>query len=132
MDQLTKWVEFAGVMVAYILSLGYLGIGGAKLGRTREQLVELSPTQMGWVMDFSPGVVKAIGGLELAIAIGLGLPLVAGHLKIVVPVAASALALVQVGALAVHLRRGERSTLGATLTILGMALFVAFVGYLVY
>jgi len=80
---------------------------------------------MGFVEDFSAGAVKAIGAVEVLAAIGLILPAVTGVAPILVPLAASGLALLMVGAIITHLRRKEAPMALANVVLLLLALFVA-------
>ncbi|WP_030483360.1 DoxX family protein [Nocardioides aequoreus] len=91
-------------IVAGVLALAMLGAGGMKLARSREQLREAG---MGWVDDFSPGAVKAIGTAEVAGALGLVLPPLVDVATWLAPLAAVGLLLTMLGAVVVHLRRGE-------------------------
>ncbi len=78
-----------------------------------------------WVLDFSPGALRAIAALELLAAAGLILPAVLDIAPIMVPVTATCVALLFVGAVTVRLRRGEKATVVADLVYLAMAVFVA-------
>jgi uncharacterized membrane protein YphA (DoxX/SURF4 family) len=104
-----------------VLAAVFLAAGITKLIRSREKLAE---TQ-GWVEDFSGGNVKLIGVVEVAGALGLILPGATGIAPILVPLAASGLALEQICAAVVHLRRGESSNIVANLILIALALFIA-------
>jgi hypothetical protein len=78
-----------------------------------------------WVMDFSPGALRAIGVLELLAATGLILPAVLDIAPVLVPITAVCVALLFAGATTMRLRRGERATIGADLVYLALAVFVA-------
>ncbi|MFF0724423.1 DoxX family protein [Streptomyces sp. NPDC004134] len=60
-----------------------------------------------WVLDSKPGSVKAIGALEILGAVGLVLPALLGIVPILVPLAASGLTLIMIGAVIMRIRRGE-------------------------
>jgi hypothetical protein len=77
------------------------------------------------VMDFSPAALRAIGTLELLAAAGLILPAVLDIAPILVPVTATCVALLFIGAATMRLRRGERATVVGDLVYLAMAVFVA-------
>jgi len=78
------------------LLAAFFGSGGiVKAVRPSKRLYDQGLT---WVEDFSPGAVKAIGGLELAAAVGLVLPAVTGVAPVLVPLAAVGLGLIMVGA----------------------------------
>lgn len=78
-----------------------------------------------WVMDFSPGALRALAALEVLAAAGLILPAVLDIAPILVPVTASCVALLFLGATIMRLRRGERGTIVADLIYLAMSVFVA-------
>ncbi|HET7901849.1 MAG TPA: DoxX family protein, partial [Candidatus Nanopelagicales bacterium] len=66
-----------------------------------------------------------IGVLEVLGAIGLILPGITGIAPFLVPLAATGLALLMIGAIVVHARRGERQPIGANIVLLLLAVFVA-------
>ena len=78
-----------------------------------------------WVLDFSPGALRAIGALEILAAAGLVLPAVLDVAPILVPVTATCVALLFAGAATMRLRRGERVTIVPDLVYLALAAFVA-------
>ena len=78
-----------------------------------------------WVLDFSPGALRAIAALELLAAAGLILPAALGIAPGLVPVTASCVALLFVGAATMRLRRVERATVVPDLVYLALAIFVA-------
>jgi hypothetical protein len=110
------WV-IAGVLAASFVTSALL-----KLTRTKEQLQE---SGLGWVEDFSPQTIKLIGVAEGLGAIGLVLPAVVDVAEVLVPVAATALAVVMAGAFATHLRRREAPLAVVNLVFLGLLVFVA-------
>jgi hypothetical protein len=109
-------------IVAGLLTAGLLASGAIKLTRSTEHLVA---SGMGFAEDFSPGVIKAIGALEVLAAIGLIVPAAVGSASALVPLAAMGVVLLMVGATITHLRRHEPQVLIVNLTILGLAAFVA-------
>ncbi len=109
-------------IVAGVLAAAFLGAGLMKLAQPKEKLVE---SGMGWAGDFSPGVVKAIGALEVLGALGLILPAVFDVATVLVPLAAVGLALIMAGAIVVHARRKETPMVVANVVLLVLALFVA-------
>ena len=112
----TLWI------VAALLTVAFLAAGAAKLVTPREKLAPRMP----WVEDASDAQVKAIGALEVAGARGLVLPAVTGIAPVLVPLAAVGLVLVMVGAVVVHLRRGDGLAGAAPAIVLGLlAVFVA-------
>lgn len=80
---------------------------------------------MAWTVDFSQGVIRGIGILELAAAIGLLLPGITGIAPWLGPAAAIGVVLLQAGAAIVHIRRGERQAVIGNVVIAAMALFIA-------
>ena len=109
-------------IVAGVLAAAFLAAGLMKLAQPREKLVE---SGMGWAGDFSPGVVKAIGALEVLGALGLILPAVFDIATVLVPLAAVGLALIMAGAIVVHARRKETPMVVTNLVLLALAAFVA-------
>jgi hypothetical protein len=78
-----------------------------------------------WVQDFSPGALRAIAALELLAAAGLILPAALDIAPVLVPLSATGVALLFIGAVTMRLRRGERATIVPDLVYLVMAVFVA-------
>jgi len=75
--------------------------------------------------EFTPGNLKALGVLEALGAVGLILPAVLGIAPILVPIAASGMALYMSGAMATRLRRGEYAVMVGDLVVLALCVFVA-------
>jgi hypothetical protein len=78
-----------------------------------------------WVLDFSPTSLRIIAALEFLAAIGLILPAALGIAPILVPVTATCVAFLFVGATIMRLRRGERKTAIGDLVYLAIAVFIA-------
>ncbi len=95
-------------IVAAVLAVAMLGAGGMKLARTRDQLRKAG---LAYVEDFSPGAIKTIGALEVAGAVGLVVPPLLGVAEWLAPLAALGLLLTMIGAVVVHVRRGETGQL---------------------
>ena len=110
-------------IVQGLLALVYLGAGGIKVVRPREQLV--ASGNFDWMKDTSDAGVKAVGAVELLGALGLILPELTGIAPILTPIAAVGLVVVQIGAIRVHLARDERQPLPANGILLLLAAFVA-------
>jgi uncharacterized membrane protein YphA (DoxX/SURF4 family) len=109
-------------VAAGMLAMAFLAAGSIKLSRPREKLKE----RMAWVEDFSDAQVRTIGGLEVLGAIGVVVPGILKVVPILVPLAATGLALTMIGAIVVHARRGEiKDSLVANLVLLVLAVFVA-------
>ena len=110
-------------IVAGLVALVFL-VGSAKLFVPKEKIAGMGAAA-GWVEDFSPGALKAIGAIELLAAAGLILPAALDVAPGLVPVAATGAVLLMVGAVITRLRRGERVTIVGDLAYLAMAVFVA-------
>lgn len=110
-------------VVAGLLALVFLASGASKVLGRREQMIEKTP----YVEDFPQGAVKLIGAVEILGALGLVLPAVLDVVPVLVPVAALGLAAVMIGAVVVHLRRGEG--LGSAVPALVLVLLAAFVAW---
>ncbi len=104
-----------------LLALAFGAAGIIKITQPHEKLT----ASMGWPGDFSPGFVRFIGVAELLGALGLILPAVTGIAPFLVPIAALGLAVGQIGAIAVHLRRKEPQVIIANVVLIALALFVA-------
>jgi uncharacterized membrane protein YphA (DoxX/SURF4 family) len=110
-------------IVAGVLAAVFLGSGLLKLTQSKEKLV--ANPNLGWAQDFSPGVIKFIGAAEALAALGLILPAALDIAPVLVPLAATGLALVMIGAAYVHLRRKENQAVGLTVVLLALAAFLA-------
>ncbi|GAB7038269.1 MULTISPECIES: DoxX family protein [Catenuloplanes] len=109
-------------VIAALLAAAFLMAGAMKLIQPREKLIA---SGMGWAGDFPPAAVKAIGAVEVLGAIGLILPAVTGIAPVLVPLAATGLALTMAGAMVVHVRRGEFPALAPNVVLLVLAAVVA-------
>jgi hypothetical protein len=114
---LTLWI-IAGLLAVALL------VSTSKMFVPREKIASVGAAAE-WVLDFSPGALKALGVLELMGAVGLILPAVLAIAPILVPVAATGAALLFAGAITMRLRRGERATAAFEVVYLAMAVFVA-------
>lgn len=113
-------MEIALWIISGILAAAYLAAGIMKSLQPKEKLVGTLP----WVDDFSAGTVKFIGIAEFLGALGLILPWLTGIAPVLTPIAATALVIVQVLAIIVHLRRGEAKVIAFNIVLLLAALFV--------
>jgi uncharacterized membrane protein YphA (DoxX/SURF4 family) len=104
-----------------VLAAAFLGAGLMKLSQPKSKLQE----NMGWVEDFSDNAVKGIGAAEVLGAIGLILPAATGIAVILTPIAAAALAVTMVGAVIVHIKRGELSQIAPSVVLGVLSLVVA-------
>ncbi|MBA2554695.1 MAG: DoxX family protein [Geodermatophilaceae bacterium] len=109
-------------VVAGLLAAAFLSSGAFKLSQPQDTLIAAG---QGWVEGFPAGQVKAIGALEVLAAVGLILPALLDVAPILVPVAASGLVLLMIGALVTNARRNERSQMGLNVVLATMAVFVA-------
>ena len=75
--------------------------------------------------------MRLIGILEILGAIGLILPAVTGIWPWLTPLAAAGLVLTMVGAMIVHGRRGEFSSIWMNIVLLALAAFVLFGRFIV-
>jgi hypothetical protein len=116
-------VNIALWIVQGLLGLVYLAAGGLKVVRPRQQLV--ASGNFDWMKDTSDAGVKALGLVEILGAIGVIAPWLTRIAPILTPIAATGLAVVQIGALRVHLVRNERQPLPANVLLLLLAALVA-------
>jgi len=113
-------------IVSGLLAFAYLGAGGTKIIRPHDKV----KATMDFAEDFTPWQVKAIGVVEVLGAIGLILPELLHIAVILTPVAAIGLALVQVLAIIVHLRRhDDPKRLPVNIILLLAGVFVAIVRF---
>jgi uncharacterized membrane protein YphA (DoxX/SURF4 family) len=113
---ITLWI------IAAVLALAFLAAGAMKLAQPKEKL---AASGMGWVEGFSSGAVKAIGLAEVLAAIGLILPALTGIATFLVPLAATGLVVLMIGAIITHLKRGEKQMVFINVILAALALFVA-------
>ena len=109
-------------IVAILLAAAFAFAGFAKLTQPKEALVGKG---MAWAEDFSPGVIKLIGAMELLAAIGLVLPPLVGVAEVLTPLAATGLVVVMALAAATHARRKETQMIVVNAVLLLLAAFVA-------
>ena len=108
-------------IVQALLAVAFLGAGAMKLTQPKEKLV----TSLAWAESFSPTSIKLIGAAEVLGALGLVLPALTGIAPVLTPLAAVGLAVVMVGAIVTHGRRGERPMIAFNVVLLALAAFVA-------
>jgi uncharacterized membrane protein len=114
----TLWI------IASLLAAVFVAVGARKLATPREKLIP----KMASVADFSDSQVKAVGAVEVLGAVGLILPALLDIAPILVPIAATGLALMMVGAVAVHLRRGDGVRHAIPAIVLGVLAVIVAVG----
>lgn len=111
-------------VVAVVCALISAGAALNKLVQPRDKLLAMGPN-MAWVEDFTEGQLKAVGAAELLGAIGLVLPQATGIAEILTPIAAVGLILLQLGAIATHVRRHELQVLAINVPLVIGLTFVA-------
>ena len=109
-------------ILAALLAALFLASGTKKLVQSREQLVASGYT---WTEDFTMPTIKTIGVLEIFGAAGLVLPALVDVAPVLVPVAATGLTLLMLGATVTHLRRKEPAALALTLPLALLPLALA-------
>src|SRR4051794_14079399 len=105
-----------------LLALIFLATGLTKLTQPR---LRMAAGPMRWAADVSDARFRTVGLLEVLGAMGLILPGALAIAPMVVPLAATGLALTMVGAIRTHLRYRETERLAVPIVLLLMALFVA-------
>lgn len=113
-------------IVSGLLAALYLFAGGSKTFTPAAKI----PQQFPFVETTGLRVLRIIGGLEILGAIGLILPRLTGIAPVISGVAAAGLALLQVGAIIVHIRRGESKGLPMNVLLLALAVFVGVTTFL--
>ena len=111
-------------IAASVLALAMLGAGLMKVARTPEQL---KASGMGWVDHVPAGTPRIIGLLEVLGAIGLIVPGLTGIAPMLVPLAASGLAILMIGAVVVHIR--IKDPIGQSIPAIVLALLAIFVAW---
>jgi uncharacterized membrane protein YphA (DoxX/SURF4 family) len=105
-----------------VLALAFAGAGLMKLSFDGKALAEKG---MDFASEVSPAFLKTLGVAEVLGAIGVVAPALVHIAPVLVPVAAACLAIVMVGAIVVHVQRGEWTGLAAPVVLLAAAVFVA-------
>lgn len=109
-------------IAAALLALVFALAGTLTLFSGKEKL---QSSGMAWVEDFPLTAVKAIGLAELLGAAGLVLPALLDTAAVLVPIAATAIAALMVGAAITHARRGEYSAIAVNAALFALAAFTA-------
>jgi hypothetical protein len=94
-------------VVAALLAFVALATGLMKIVRPKEKLLAMG-APFAWANDFTQNQIRGIGALEVLGAIGVILPMALRVVPVLSPLAAIGIALLQVGAFIVHVRRGEK------------------------
>ncbi len=77
-----------------------------------------------WTEDVSEPLVRLIGLLEMLAALGLVLPGITHIATVLTPLAAIGVVLIFLGAIALHVRRGEAKMTGMHIVVIALALVV--------
>ena len=108
-------------IVQILLALAFLMAGTMKATQPLDRLA----ARMQWVKSLRPPrLVRVIGVLEVLGAIGLILPAVTGILPWLTPIAAVGLVLTMIGAMMLHMRRGEAAHIAPNVILLLLAAFI--------
>ena len=118
-----KLMNLALWIITGVLAAVFLLAGANKLFIPQQKLARAPGG--GWVNDFSPGFVKALGAVEILGAAGLILPAALDIAPLLVPLAAVGLATIMVGAAIVMTRRQESKHVVVNVAYLALAVFVA-------
>ena len=110
-------MEIAYWIVAALLAALYLFSGGKKAVQSKDQLRPM----MAWVDQLPMPLTRTIGILEILGAAGLILPPLTGVAPALALAAAIGLLLIQIGAIALHLSRGEARAIGLNVVLLAAA-----------
>ena len=108
-------------ILQFVLAIAFVLTGLVKVLQPYEVLAD----RMAWVQDYSPGLVRGIGALEILGGIGLVLPALLGVLPILTPLAAAGLAVIMALAVLHHLRSRERGQVLFTAALLILLIIVA-------
>ena len=115
------WI-LQGILAAMFLMAGFM-----KASKSKDELVKNGGARMSWTADVSANNLKVIGVLEVLAALGLILPQLTGILPWLTSLSAAGLVLMMIGAMILHLRRGDGTqSLMTNLFLLLMAGFVAY------
>ncbi|MFG1815228.1 DoxX family protein [Kribbella sp. NPDC049174] len=110
-------------IIAGLLAALFLAAGATKLTQPRRSL--MANPNMKWTEDFSAPAIKLIGAAEVLGALGLILPAVLDIAPILVPLAATGLAVLMLGAAITHARRKEPQPVVINAVLLILAVIVA-------
>ena len=112
-------------ILTYILAAVFVLAGAMKMMQPKTKL----ETKMAWVKDVSSWQVKAIAALEALAALALALPLILDTGLILVPLAATSLVFLMLGAVFTHARLKEIPMIAIPAVLGVLALWVAIWGY---
>jgi hypothetical protein len=114
-------MDIALWIVAGVFSVAYVAGGLIKLTWSHQKYA----AKLHWAQDFTPGKVRFMGTIEVLGGLGLTLPGLAGIAPVLVPLAASGMAMYMAGAITERIRRSEYKDLVGDLLFLAAMLFVA-------
>jgi uncharacterized membrane protein YphA (DoxX/SURF4 family) len=106
-----------------ILAFIFLMAGTMKLIKSPDDLIEMG---MDYAEDMSASSVKIVGLLEVLAAVGLILPVALNILPMLTGWAGVGVVLTMLGAILVHVRRGEMPQIAVNIIIGAMGAFVAY------
>lgn len=116
-----KWLNIALWVAQVLLALVF---GAAGTAKAFMPLVDLA-LQMSFVADSPALLVRFIGIVEIAGAVGIILPALTRILPMLTPLAALGFAIIQILAIGVHASYGETAqTLPMNLVLLALSVFV--------
>ena len=108
-------------IAAGLLAAVNLAFGAMKLVVPRARLAE----HMAWAAHFSDRSVRAIGTLEVLAAVGLILPGMLNVAPNLVPLAATGIVVLQIGAAITNVRYDEANRIPINVVLIALAVFVA-------
>jgi uncharacterized membrane protein YphA (DoxX/SURF4 family) len=114
-------LDIALWVVQWVLAVAFVVSGGMKVVQPAGKLAE----GMAWVSTVKPATVKVIGIAEILGGLGLILPVLTGIAPIVVPIAASALALVMVLAAIKHFQMNDAKGFAPSIVLFALSVVVA-------
>jgi hypothetical protein len=115
-------LEIALWIAQIILAAMFAFAGFLKTTQPIAQLAKM----MAWASDSPVALVRFIGVVELAGALGMILPILTGILPWLTPLAAIGFLIIQILAIGMHARRGETAkTVALNLVLLALSVFVA-------
>ena len=103
-----------------------LGVYFVAIGVMHFIIPEGLPDQMSWMYDLSTGLHVVSGLAEILGGLGLILPAVTGIQPRLVPLAATGLALVMVGAIIYHVGRSETQNIFFNVVLIVVLGFIAY------
>ena len=112
-------------VVQGLLGLIFVITGSFKFFQTKEKIIAAGGA---WAVDFEPGIIKMIAGVELISGVSVIVPRLLGHGHYLTFMGAACIAVIMTGAIYTHIRRKEFPHAAINLVFLLMALFVAYAG----